>query len=157
MRFIAHRGNTIGPNRECENNPEYVDRALKQGLDVEVDIWHVGGNLSLGHDCGEYLVALDWLLLRSEWLWLHCKSIETLCKLSKFQELNVFFHDSDPVTLTSKTYLWTYPGELVTERSVDVMPELRNPLMIDEPVPYSESVYAVCTDYPLLLKNYSAL
>ena len=39
MIFIAHRGNTKGPNKELENTPGYIDEALDNGFDVEVDIW----------------------------------------------------------------------------------------------------------------------
>ena len=38
MILIAHRGNTIGPNIEKENHPDYIDEAIKKGFDVEVDI-----------------------------------------------------------------------------------------------------------------------
>ena len=39
MKFIAHRGNVFGPNVELENSPNYIDKAISTGYDVEVDLW----------------------------------------------------------------------------------------------------------------------
>ena len=38
MILISHRGNINGPNPEMENNPEYIQKALDLGYDVEVDV-----------------------------------------------------------------------------------------------------------------------
>jgi len=38
--LIAHRGNWKGPS-EKENDPEYLEQALKHGFDVETDIWYI--------------------------------------------------------------------------------------------------------------------
>ena len=37
--WIAHRGNTRGPNPEKENQPEYILQAINEGFDVEIDVW----------------------------------------------------------------------------------------------------------------------
>jgi hypothetical protein len=39
MIYISHRGNTTGPKPELENNPQYVEQAIADGFDVEVDLW----------------------------------------------------------------------------------------------------------------------
>jgi glycerophosphoryl diester phosphodiesterase len=41
MKLIAHRGNTEGPNPLEENKPEYIEEAIENGFDVEIDIWFV--------------------------------------------------------------------------------------------------------------------
>ena len=38
-RLISHRGNVDGKYPQYENLPEYVDKALNLGYDVEVDLW----------------------------------------------------------------------------------------------------------------------
>ena len=43
MRFIAHRGNVYGANKEKENKPDYIKQALALGFDVEIDAWFVHG------------------------------------------------------------------------------------------------------------------
>ena len=54
MRLISHRGNLNGPNPERENHPDYIQDALWQRYDVEVDVWGIEGEyqmeLWLGHD-----------------------------------------------------------------------------------------------------------
>jgi hypothetical protein len=36
---------------------------------------------------------------------------------------NYFWHDTDRYTLTSKNYIWTYPGQSYNPKSIIVMPE----------------------------------
>lgn len=107
---IAHRGNTHGPNKAIENSPAYVDDALSRGFDVEIDLWFVSGALMLGHDGPEYQIQIAWLNERGAHLWVHCKNLGALEVLSE-TSLNYFFHESDPYTLTSKGFVWTYPGK----------------------------------------------
>ena len=38
MKYISHRGNINGKDLMLENSPKYIDRALKLGYDVEIDI-----------------------------------------------------------------------------------------------------------------------
>ena len=42
MILISHRGNITGPNKEMENKPEYIEKTLKMGYDVEIDVWCFG-------------------------------------------------------------------------------------------------------------------
>ena len=47
--------------------------------------------------------------------------------LSKFgSDLNYFWHQEDTLTLTSKRYIWAYPGKQPIENSISVMPEIKN-------------------------------
>ena len=50
MKFIAHRGNLSGKNLDLENNPKYIDAAINQNYDVEIDLRCNGNDLFLGHD-----------------------------------------------------------------------------------------------------------
>ena len=61
MVLIAHRGNTDGRFESYENEPNYIDKALKKGYDVEIDIWVIEGNFYLGHDKPQYGITLEWL------------------------------------------------------------------------------------------------
>ena len=62
--LIAHRGNITGPNPEKENHPEYIDKAIACGYDVEVDVWDVSGKLVLGHDVPQYEIDMNFLFDR---------------------------------------------------------------------------------------------
>lgn len=111
--YIAHRGNIDGPNPSKENDPDYIDEALKLGYDVEVDVWFDRDNgWWLGHDAPVYNISEHFLT--SPNLWLHCKNAAALHRLAEGRryhaDLNFFWHQDDHYTLTSKQYIWCYPG-----------------------------------------------
>ena len=127
MYLIAHRGNLTGRNPEKENHPEYIDKAISLGYDVEVDVWDVSGKLVLGHDGPQYEINMGFLIDRETSLWCHAKNIEALSRMIVYgNELNCFWHQNDDVTLTSKGYLWTYPGKELTKNSICVKPSPDN-------------------------------
>lgn len=142
MKFISHRGNIRGKITELENSPDYIDKALNEGYDVEVDIWYENNNLYLGHDYGQYLIDLDWLFRRSTKLWCHAKNGEALYHMWK-HNFHSFWHQEDDFTLTSRGFIWTYPKGLLYSNSICVLPELGH---IGE-----FNCYGVCSDY---IKNY---
>ena len=43
--LISHRGNIDGEFHELENNPTYIESAIKLGYDVEIDVWYINGKL----------------------------------------------------------------------------------------------------------------
>ena len=125
MKLIAHRGNINGKIESLENNPNYIDSAISDGYDVEIDVWLIDGNLFLGHDNPQYEVDDRWLEERINNLWVHCKNIDLL-NWVRSTSLHYFWHESDTITLTSKNYIWAYPGKQPIMNSIAVMPELNN-------------------------------
>lgn len=145
MKYISHRGNIGGRYENLENLPYYIDEALNQNYDVEIDIRLINNNLFLGHDHPDYKIEFEWLLNRISKLWIHCKNIEALVYFKQCGYLfNYFWHQEDDVTLTSHGYLWTYPGKSITPYSVAVMPETKHFEKI-----YTS--YGICSDY---ISNY---
>jgi hypothetical protein len=142
MILISHRGNINGPIPEVENNPEYIDNAIRLGYDVEIDMWWINGRIYLGHDKPQYEVSDEWLGERIDKLWVHCKNIESLNWI-KSTSLHYFWHENDTVTLTSKNYIWAYPGKQPIIGSIAVMPELYN----DDTL----KCIGICSDY---IQNY---
>ena len=125
MILISHRGNIEGSKPEKENDPRYVEDAISFGFDVEIDLWVVDNEIYLGHNEPKYKVNLEWLNDRVDKLWVHCKSVDSLSWISK-TELHYFWHENDTLTLTSKNFLWTYPGKQPILNSISVMPEINN-------------------------------
>ena len=41
MKIISHRGNLNGENPNLENTKQYIDTAMNEGFDVEVDLWNI--------------------------------------------------------------------------------------------------------------------
>jgi hypothetical protein len=139
--LIAHRGNLEGPKKDQENKPEYLNKALAMGYDVEVDIWVLNYKIYLGHDFPQYEVEEDYIRSISNKAWFHCKNFGAIDFLSSnLQTYNYFWHESDKFTLTSKGFIWTYPGEETSSKSVivDLSTEVKQ---------RNYSCYAVCADY----------
>ena len=125
MILIAHRGNLTGQNLDRENHPDYIDEAIACGYDVEVDVWSVFGTFALGHNVPQYEIDIQFLKDRNLVLWCHAKNIQALSELIQYN-INYFWHQEDDVTLTSRGYLWTYPGKELTENSICVNPSPNN-------------------------------
>ena len=130
MILISHRGNINGIIPEAENRIDYIEDALRMGYNVEIDIRDKDGKLYLGHDKPQYPLDIDWLEQHYTKLWLHCKDLTVIQKLNELDRigvyLNYFWHETDTVTITSKGYLWAYPGKQPIKNSIAVLPELNN-------------------------------
>jgi len=144
MILISHRGNIDGLNEAYENAPYYIDKAINCGFDVEIDIWYINNTLFLGHDIPEYEIDSEWIRNRIVNLWIHCKNIEAIEWFNNSEfDCNYFWHQEDTLTLTSKKYIWAYPGKQPIKNSIAVMPEL-----------YSDNLshcIGICSDY---IQNY---
>jgi hypothetical protein len=121
MILISHRGNIDGPNDVRENSPYYIMEALAMGYQVEIDVWYEADCFWLGHDTPYY--KTDYKFLMDERLWCHAKNIDALLEMKKYA-IHYFWHEQDTVTLTSKNYIWAYPGKQPIKNSIAVMPEL---------------------------------
>ena len=127
MILISHRGNLNGKQPDNENHPDYILRAITAGYDVEIDVWFVDGKFKLGHDEPIYDFPFKLLENNFQKLWIHCKNIDAIVALNEFPNenlLNYFFHQEDDITLTSKGYIWAYPGKQPIKNSIAVKPEL---------------------------------
>ena len=122
MILISHRGNINGRNPNLENGQRDCQKAIDAGYNVEIDVHFYDGILWTGHDRPQYRVDDDFLL--QEEVWCHAKDIMALRRLLEL-ETHCFFHQNDPVTLTSKGYMWTYPTQPLTEKSICVKPEVQ--------------------------------
>lgn len=151
MKYIAHRGLFNGPDINLENRPRQVELAILNGYDCEVDLWLIDTQLFLGHDYPDYLIPYEWLLNKP--LWIHAKNLEALRFLTN-TSLTYFWHETDKFTLTSNNYIWTYPGNTLTDKSIMVMPE-----MMDNTLAICEGVecYAICSDYVDRLRTINSI
>ena len=61
--------------------------------------------------------------------------------------LNGFYHYNDKYTLTTKGYIWTYPGEKINSKCVIVSDGTGTEESIDDP-------FGICTDYPIELQSF---
>lgn len=137
MLKIAHRGNTNGPTIH-ENQLWYIEKAIKEGYDAEIDVWMIRGRLWAGHDSAQYLINEEFLLTNKDRLWIHCKNFEALDYFAKMgNSFNYFWHQEDDFTMTSQNFIWTYPGKEVGDWSV----------IVDLEGKTEYNCYAICSDY----------
>ncbi len=137
MILISHRGNITGPNKLMENTLEHINNSLLN-YDCEIDVHYIENCLFIGHDTPDQKVDLAWLEDRKSKLWIHCKNLTAL-SFFNYTDFNYFWHENDKATLTSKGYIWAFPGNQPINNSIAVMPEKYN----DEVI----SCAGVCSDY----------
>lgn len=146
MIIISHRGNINGPEPKNENHPNYIDAAIAQGYDVEVDVWSVEGCVWLGHDGPQYNMPIEWLRERVDRLWVHCKNIDAAHHLG--HEFRCFCSDVDPYCFMSQGHIWTNDVSVRPPQNCVV------PLLGIEDIKnyqFKDAAFAICTDYPTLL------
>ena len=155
MKLIAHRGNVYGPESDKENSPDYIDKSISMGYDVEIDVRYdpLTTVFWLGHDEPQYKVSWKWVANRHDRLWIHCKDIITLHEFTKYEHAGYqyFWHQQDDFTLTSNKYIWTFPGKPYTPRSIMVMPEWNTRISNLNDLRVTDC-YAICSDYVSHLK-----
>ena len=151
MVLISHRGNIDGKNIDLENQPSYIDSAIKSGYNVEIDVWYIDNKLYLGHDNLDYQIDIEWLKRRIGKLWIHCKNLYAVEYFHNNTDVmirgygNYFFHNTDDTTITSKGYLWVYPGKQPIKNSISVLPEIHNDDI--------SQCYGICSDIIKQYKN----
>ncbi len=119
MKLISHRGNLDGPNPELENQPVYIETALKNGYDVEIDVWNIGGDWLLGHDYPLHTVNLNFL--ENPNLLCHAKNLDALSLMLGNDDIHCFWHQEDHYTITSRGYILSYPGYSTTGKNTICM------------------------------------
>lgn len=154
MRFISHRGNIRGRDPHYENAPSYVDQAISEGYDVEIDVWELGDSLYLGHDYGAHKINDTWLENREERIWVHCKNIQALTyfdSMASCLHFPYFWHENDRVALTSTNIIWAYPTISPIMSSIAVLPETMSK---DVSFPNLNICAGICSDQIAKYRNY---
>jgi hypothetical protein len=139
MFFISHRANYEIPNKEVENTPHQISLMLEMDWNIEIDVWYDGEQWYLGHDEPRYEIELEFL--KNNKLWCHAKNLQALEFMLK-NNIHCFWHEQDDYTITSKGYIWTYPGKPVCKKSVIVCKTL------EDTMKYCKmDIAGVCSDY----------
>jgi hypothetical protein len=150
MKLISHRGNVNGPQPHKENRPSYIDCAIRQGYDVEIDVTFLEGNFWLGHDTPDYKIELSWMLPRKDNLWFHCKDLLSCIKLLESHvDFKSFCHRADPYVLTTTGHIWVHEfSDVINDKCI--IPLLTREELLSQHKQFKP--YAICTDFPSLLK-----
>ena len=155
MIYYSHRGNIEGSISEKENEPSYIDKAIKLGFHVEIDLIIINKALFLGHDFPQYKINKKFLEDRKSKLLIHAKNISALHFLLQ-TDYHYFTHRFEPFTYTSKKHIWIHDLSQNTElntKSKIIVPLITKELFESYS---SKNIYAVCTDYPEFCKKNKA-
>lgn len=148
MIYISHRGNIDAIIPEKENSPNYIDEAISQGYDVEIDVRLIDKKFYLGHDAPDHLIDLNWLLKRKNSLWVHCKNYAALSSLLH-QDLKIFYHQKENHTIIGGSlFIWSHDLSEADGNSII-------PLLSLEDVAHwkCKLVAGVCSDFIKILRD----
>ena len=136
MKIISHRGNLNGRIPSQENHPSYIQTAIDNGYDVEIDVWWTDGRFYLGHDEPSY--EIDKLFLVNHKIWCHAKNKEALSEMLKIGA-HCFWHENDSYTMTNKAIPWCINGKWI-DGGVTV---------VSENMDFPYGILGICTDYAI--------
>lgn len=137
MIYISHRGNLTGKNIDTENSIIAINECLNLGYNVEIDVWFHNDSFWLGHD--EPQTPISEQFLENTMLWCHAKNNIALFKMLNNANIHCFWHQNDSYTITSKGFIWAFPGEILNQNSICVLPETDN--FLDY-----KHCYGICSD-----------
>lgn len=118
--IISHLGNIDGRQPEHENKLAYVQKALKAGWHVCVDVAFHCGAFVLPFDGGFHPVPAALLAKQRVW----CRAydpvtLDALCTINA----HAFLNTESGLALTSAQFIWTMPGHSLVARSIACFPE----------------------------------
>ena len=105
--LISHRGNLTGKKPERENTPDYINAALAQDYKCEVDVFGYQNKLYLGHDNAQIETTINYL--QQDGIIAHAKNLDALAIMLQ-ANIHCFYHHNDDYTLTSRNWIWAFPG-----------------------------------------------
>ena len=146
-QFLCHRGNYETKFVPDENRPDIVDRRIRDGYGVELDLWFRDERYWLGHDEPQYQISFEWLLYNLSKKYIHCKDGPTFehmllrCGREGYSP-NLFYHTNEDYALTTRGDVICHPGKALLEGSINMMPEMGSA----KPKEEREKAFAVCSD-----------
>lgn len=144
MKLISHRGNIDRPIPENENRMDYIQKAIDDGYDVEIDVRRMPDGLWLGHDGPEHPVSLSFLMDRKDKLWIHTKNFEALDYLINF-DLRVFYHQLENHTVIGNSkIIWSHNLLEASEKSIIPLISMADILRHEA---LEMKFYGICSDH----------
>jgi len=138
--IISHLGNTDGRQPELENTLAYVQKALKEGWHVCIDVIFHKGSFLLPFD-GGYNVAPPAMLSKQR-IWCRAHNAETIDALCNINA-HCFLNSDSFMSLTSAQFIWTLPPHELIDRSIAMLPETAPPDWLASAEPAG-----LCSDEP---------
>jgi len=118
--IISHLGNINGRQEDKENTLPYVQKALKAGWHVCVDIVFHQGSFLMPFKGGFHLAPPAMLSKQRVWCRAHdAETVDALCNINA----HCFLNSESFMSLTSAQFIWTLPPHDLVARSIAMLPE----------------------------------
>lgn len=139
--IISHLGNIDGRHEEKENTLPYIQKALKEGWHVCIDVLFRSGNFLLPHDNG--CTAIPPALLSKQRVWCRAYDADTIDALCNVNA-HCFLMSKDFMSLTSAQFIWTLPPHALVSRAIAAFPELADDAWLENAEPAG-----LCSNEPI--------
>jgi hypothetical protein len=141
---ISYMGNIDGRNEELSNHPKYVEKALKAGYHVCVEVVFHNGGFLLPHAPinGFNYSPMPPAFFSRQRVWAlttDTESLDALCNIGAH-----CFAIAERPTLTSAQFIWTPPPHRLVDRSIAFFPEEADPAWLDQAEPAG-----LCSNEPI--------
>ena len=145
MILISHRGNINGVEGK-ENHPDYIDRAIEKGYDVEIDVRQDNRTgYYLGHEQMKHHLEKSGLIGLKQNLSRPAQDFGSL-EILLILVLRVFYHDKELHTIIGNTQvIWSHNIEEASQNSIIPLLELDKLQVWKDMI--DEDVYGICSDY----------
>jgi len=143
--IISYMGNTDGRDTEKQNQPNYVNAALKDGWHVCVTVLFQNGSFLLPHapnSAGFGFSPMPPAFFSKPRVWaqaLDAVTLNALCDINA----HCFMWAPEEPTLTSAQFIWTPTGHALVDRSIACFPENTEHGWLADAEPAG-----ICTEYP---------
>jgi hypothetical protein len=118
--IISHLGNINGRDEKRENTPAHVDKALKAGWHVCVDVIFKNGGFFLPHANGNSVLTPSFFSKPRVWSRAYDpETADALCNIGAHN----FVYAGGFLALTSSQFVWTPPPHPLTARAIAYLPE----------------------------------
>ena len=153
-KILLHRANN-GIDNLPENDPDTINLRNKEGCAVECDLWFREEKWYLGHDLPEYEVLDLELFLSEQSNLIHAKDGITLAKLIKYcrergYDNEIFYHTSEDYVLTTRGNIIAYPGKVLYEGNLCMMPESMGRNITESE---KKNIVEICSDNINLIRS----
>lgn len=134
--YISNRGNLAGKDPDEENKPDYLERALEEGLCVKTDIWVIKDRTVTGTEHPSTGINLN--VFDKEKLLIQARNPTALLFLLK-EGYHCFWRQSDNFIMTNRNFVLSYAGSIFP-KSIMMEPE-------DNAILINNDYVGICSDF----------
>ena len=117
--YISNRGNLAGKDPDEENKPDYIEKALEQGVCVKTDVWVIKDRTVTGTKHPSTGINLN--VFNKEKLLIQARNPTALLYLLE-EGYHCYWRESDNLIMTNRNFILSYAGSIFP-KSIIMLPE----------------------------------